>query len=162
MQRRLATLILRAAATVLATAGALVCVFGLPKFAEAIVAIRPDLSFWQYPVLVGLYLTAACFFYVIFQFWRMLNAIDGDALPPQKCMKAIRVGSIVFGILYFVFAMPVIFMLADADDAPGAILIGVAMEIFPIGSAAVIAILEPIVKAAMPRMGERKSHTNGA
>jgi hypothetical protein len=62
-------------------------------------------------------------------------------------MKAIRASSIIFTILYFVSAMPVIFVAADADDAPGAILIGALLTAFPLGSAAAITVLERIVDA---------------
>jgi hypothetical protein len=86
----------------------------------------------------------------------MLDGIARNGLPPQKDMKAVRVSSIIFSILYFVFAMPPIFVFAEADDAPGAILIGAALGMVPLGAAATIAILERIVKAAMPRRGERK------
>jgi hypothetical protein len=33
--------------------------------------------------------------------------------------------------LYFLFAMPVIFLAAEADDAPGLILIGAFWDAFP-------------------------------
>jgi succinate dehydrogenase hydrophobic anchor subunit len=156
VQKNIPTFILRTVAMLFAAAGILVCIFVLPSLGAAIPTIHPSYAIWQYPVFVGLYLAAVCFFYALIHFWLMLQGIDRDGLPSQKDMKAVRVSSIIFSIFYFVFAMPSIFMFAEADDAPGAIFIGAALGMIPIGAAAAIAILERIVKAAMPRRGERK------
>jgi len=140
-----------------AAAGLLVCYFVVPELGAAIPKFHPDRSFWQYPVLVGLYLGAACFFYALVHFWLMLDSIDREELPSKKNMGAVRSSSVIFSVLYLVFPMPVAFVMAEADDAPGAMLIGAALVIIPLGAAAAMAILERIVEAAMPRRGERKS-----
>ena len=163
MQINIPTLILRAVALLFAAAGVMLCIFALPELGAVIPTFRPKYAFWQYPVLVGLYSAAVCFFYALVHFWLMLSGIDREGLPPQKSMKAVKVSSVIFSILYFVVAMPAIFVFAEADDAPGVILLGTAVGMLPIGAAATIAILERIVKAAMPRRGERKAPTtNGS
>jgi succinate dehydrogenase hydrophobic anchor subunit len=156
LQINISTLVLRAVALLFAAAGVLVCIFVLPELGAVIPVFHPKYAFWQYPVLVGLYAAAACFFYALIHFWLMLNSIDRDELPTQRSMKAIRVSSIIFTVLFFVAAMPAIYVLAEVNDAPGAILLGTALGVLPMAAAAIIAILERIVKAAMPRRGERK------
>jgi hypothetical protein len=156
LQINIPTLILRAVALLFAAAGVLVCVFVLPELGAVIPGFYPKYAFWQYPVLVGLYAAAACFFYALIHFWLMLNGIDREGLPPQKSMKAVRVSSVIFTILFFVAAMPAIYVFAEADDAPEVILLGTALGVLPMAAAAIIAILERIVKVAMPRRGERK------
>ena len=158
MQINIPTLILRAVALLFAAAGVMVCIFALPELGAVILTFRPKYAFWQYPVLVGLYSAAVCFFYALVHFWLMLSGVDREGLPPQKSMKAVRVSSVIFSVLYFVVAMPAIFVFAKADDAPWVIiLLATAVGMLPIGAAATIAILERIVKAAMPRRGERKA-----
>ena len=141
---QLPTLILRIIAIMAAVAAALMCVFALPPFGTAIAKNFPDYAFWQYPILVGIYSAAACFFFALFHFWLLLDSIDRNGTLPAKNLKVIRCCAITFGILYFVFAMPIIFLAAEADDAPGAILIGVFLGTLPIGVAAAAAILERI------------------
>jgi len=156
LQINIPILILRAVALMFAAAAALACYFLLPELGAVIPAFHPKYAFWQYPVLAGLYAAAAFFFYAIVHFWLMLNGIDREGLPPQKSMKAVRVSSVIFTILFFVAAMPAIYVFAEAKDAPGVILLGTALGVLPMGAAATIAVLEHIVKAAMPRRGERK------
>ena len=156
LQINIPILFLRAAALLFAAAGALACYFLLPELGSVIPMFYPNRAFWQYPVLAGLYAAAACFFYALFHFWLMLNGIDREGLPPQKSMKAVRVISIIFTILFFVAAMPAIYVFSEAKDTPGVILLGTALGVLPMCAAATIAVLERIVKAAMPRRGERK------
>ena len=120
------------------------CVLALPPFGTAIAKNFPEYAFWQYPILVGLYSAAACFFFALFHFWVLLNSIDRNGTLAAKNLKAIRLSAILFSILYFIFAMPIIFLAAQADDAPGLILIGAFLGTLPIGVAAVAAILEKV------------------
>jgi hypothetical protein len=122
--------------------GVLFCIFALPPIGVAIAKNFPEYAFWQYPALVGLYAAAACFFFALIHFWLLLNNIDRNGTFQTKSLKMIRFSAIAFTILYFLFAMPIIFLAMVADDAPGGILIGAFVGILPLGVAAVAAILE--------------------
>jgi len=140
--QKLPTLILRIIVLLSAFAGVLMCIVTLPPFGMAIAQHFPEYAFWQYPILVGLYAAAACFFFALFHFWLLFNSIDRNESLAVKNLKAIRWSSIIFSVLYFVFAMPIIFLAADANDAPGGILIGAFLGALPIGVTAVAVILE--------------------
>jgi hypothetical protein len=144
--QKLPTLILRLLALLSAIAGILLCIFALPPFSTAIAKHFPEFAFLQYSILIGTYSAAACFFFALFHFWLVLDSIDRTGALPAKNLKMIRFSTIVFTILFFIFAMPVIFLAADADDAPGAILIGAFIGSLPLGVAAVAAILERILQ----------------
>jgi hypothetical protein len=139
--KKLPTIILRIIAVLSAIAGALMCVFALPPFGTAIAKHFPEYAFWQYPILAGLYSAAACFFFALFHFWLLLNSIDRNGTISTKNLKIIRFSAIIFSVLYFIFAMPIIFL---AADAPGLILIGAFLGSLPVGVAAFAAILERI------------------
>lgn len=157
MRKKLPTLILRAVTSLSAAVGALICIFALPNFSAAIAENFPDYAFWQYPVLVGLYAAAICFYFALFHFWRLLNGVDRERRLSVKNLKAIRFSAIAFSVLYFLSAMPVIYLFAEVDDAPGAILIGAFLGALPIGVAAVATILERI---ASDKQEERQGSTN--
>ncbi len=144
--KKMPTLALRAIALGTAAMGAVLCIFAIPAFGSGLALFLPELSFLRYPLLAGLYAAAGCFYYSLFQFWRLLDAVEKTGEIPKKKLKAIRKAAVAFSILYFVFAMPVIFLAANADDAPGLVIIGAFMEVFPLGSAAVCAVLERVDK----------------
>jgi hypothetical protein len=127
-----------------AIAGILICIFALPPFGTAVAKNFPSYAFWQYPILAGVYAAALCFFFALFQFLLLLNGIDRHGTLAAKNLRAIRLSSIMFSVLFYVSAMPVIFLFANADDAPGAILIGTFLGMLPIGAAAFTAVLERI------------------
>jgi hypothetical protein len=144
LTNKLPTIILRLIAIMTVIAAVLMCIFDLPKFGTAIARNFPEYAFWQYPVLVGLYSAAMCFFFALFHFWLLLGSIDRNGTFSAKNLKMIRFSAVIFTVLYFVSAMPIIFLAAEAGDAPGAILIGAFAGTLPIGVAAVAAILERI------------------
>jgi len=139
---KIPSIILRIIIILSAGVDVIVSVFALPTFGTAIAKNFPEYSFMQYPIIIGLYAAAICFFYALFQFWFLLNGIDRDGMLLAKRLKAIRFSAIVFSVLYALCAMPIIFLAADADDAPGLILFGMYLDLFPIGAAAVAAVLE--------------------
>jgi hypothetical protein len=146
MIKKLPQLILWAAIILSAVAGVLVCIFAIPPFGTAIAKNYPDYAFWQYPILVGLYAGMLCYFFALFHFWLLLNSVDKYQILPANNLKAIRLSTIALGILYYLSALPVIYLYAEADDAPGLILIGAFFGIFPICVAAFAAILERITE----------------
>jgi hypothetical protein len=144
MISRIPTLVLRVIVAVFAAAGVLVCVFPIPTFALGFAKFFPQYTVWRFPILIGLYIAALCFYYALFQFWLLLGGIDRDgALLPQK-LKKIRYSAAVFSVLYAVFAMPLFYFAAELEDAPGVILVGAILDAIPIGVAAFAAVLERI------------------
>jgi hypothetical protein len=144
MRDKLPTLILRIMIILSAVAGILICIFALPPFGTAVAKNFPAYAFWQYPILAGVYAAALCFFFALFQFWLLLNGVDKNGTLATKNLRAIRFSAIAFSVLFYVSAMPVIFLFAEADDAPGAILIGAFLGMLPISIAAFASLLERI------------------
>ncbi len=142
MREKLPVIILRIVALLFTLACLLVCVFVLPACGTFLIKFYPAHAFWRYPMFIGLYAAAACCFFAMFHFWILLNSVDRDGTLAAKSLRAIRHSAIVFSALYALFAMPLIFLAADTDDAPGLILIGAFLDTIPVGIAAIAAILE--------------------
>jgi hypothetical protein len=160
---KLPTIILRITAILSAMAGVLACIFGLPSFGTEIAKTYPEYVFLQYPACIGLYLAAACFFFTLFHFWLLLNGIDRNGTLTAKNLKMIRFGAIMFGILYFTVAMPILFLAVATeteDSNPGVMLIAVFAGTFPIGVAAIASILERITDSGNrpPEVAQGKQH----
>ena len=139
---KIPSIILRIIILLSAAAGVIVSIFVLPSFGTAVAKNFPAFSFFQYPIIIGLYAAAICFFYALIQLWLLLNTYDREGTLEAKRLRAIRNSAIVFSVLYALFAMPIIFLATEADDAPGLILFGMLLDSFPIGAASVAAILE--------------------
>ncbi len=142
MKNKNPSMILRIIAILFAGAGMTVSIFALPTFGTAIAKNFPEYAYMQYPILAGIYAAAICYFFALVQLWLLLNDIDRDSMLSGKRLKAIRFSAIVFSVLYAFCAMPIIYLAADAGDAPGLIIFGMYINLFPIGIAAVAAILE--------------------
>ncbi len=51
----------------------LLCVFALPRVAEETVRIHPEVAYLKYPILFGMYATAAPFFYALYETVHMIQ-----------------------------------------------------------------------------------------
>ena len=101
------------------------CVFGLPWIAK-----EPAEAYWMLKsILIVMYLTVIPFFIALYKAFKLLNYIDRDIAFSElsiKALKNIKYCAVTISVLYAAI-MPFIYLLADIDDAPGAILIGLVL-----------------------------------
>ncbi|WP_366922781.1 DUF2975 domain-containing protein [Metallumcola ferriviriculae] len=127
------------------------CIFLLPGIAEYFAELNPTLGFLQYPFLIGLYVTAIVFFVALYQTLKLLSYIDKNQAFSElsvKALKNIKYCAITISALYVIF-MPLLYLMAEVDDAPGIILIGMII-IFGCWVIAVFAaVLQKLLKNAI-------------
>lgn len=127
------------------------CIFVLPKITEFFAELNPKLDFLQYPFLNGLYVTAIVFFLALYQTLKLLGYIDLSQAFSElavKALKNIKYCAISIGALYVIF-MPLIYLMAEVDDAPGMILIGMVIIFGCMVIAVFAAILQKLLKNAI-------------
>ncbi|OCL26327.1 hypothetical protein U472_09975 [Orenia metallireducens] len=127
------------------------CIFLLPEIAEYFAELNPKLDFLQYPFLIGLYMTAIIFFVALYQTLKLLSYIDKNQAFSElsvKALKNIKYCSITIGTLYIIF-MPLIYLMAEVDDAPGMILIGMVIIFGCMVIAVFAAVLQKLLKNAI-------------
>ncbi len=126
------------------------CIFGLPN------AIG-SFSWGGYdPMLIGMYLPAIPFFIGIYQILKLLNYIDHNKAFSElsvKALKNIRNNATIISIFYGL-SLPYIFYLADQDDAPGVLLIGLVLTFAPLVVAVFSAVLQKLVQNAIEIQSE--------
>lgn len=130
------------------------CLFGLPSLAKEAIEHFP--SYWVYPAFIGMYGAAIPYFCVLYQAFRLLSYIDKNIAFSELSVKALRMikyCAITISILYLA-SMPLFYHIADADDAPGLILIGLAINFAPIVIAVFAAVLEKLLKDAIDMKSE--------
>ena len=126
-------------------------IFVLPEIAEFFAELNPKLDFLQYPFLIGLYVTAIIFFAALYQTLRLLSYIDkNEAFSDLSVMalKNIKYCAITISALFVVF-MPLIYLMAEIDDAPGIILIGMVIIFGSMVIAVFAAVLQKLLKNAI-------------
>lgn len=126
-------------------------IFFLPEVAEFFAELNPKLDFLQYPFLMGLYVTEIVFFVALYQTLKLLKYIDINQAFSElsiKILKNIKYCAITISALYVVF-MPLLYLMAEVDDAPGIILIGMVIIFCCMGVAVFAAVLQKLLKEAI-------------
>lgn len=127
------------------------CIFLLPRIAEFFAELNPKLAFLQYPFLIGLYVTALVFFVALYQTLKLLSYIDKKQAFSELsvyALKNIKYCAITISALFVVF-MPLLYLMAEVDDAPGIILIGMVIIFGCVVVAVFAAVLQKLLKNAI-------------
>jgi hypothetical protein len=143
--KRGSTFILRAVVIILGLIVLALCLFLLPS------AINSEEVGGYRPILLGLYVPAIPFFFALYQTMRLLSYIDKNnpfSSLSIKGLKYIKYCALVISAL-FAAGMPYVFIVADRDDAPGVIVLGLVI-IFASGVIATAAgVLQALVQNAV-------------
>lgn len=125
------------------------CLVGLPQIANEAIAYFPD--YWLYPVFIGLYLSAIPFLFALYQALRLLSYIDKNkafSALSVTALKKIKSCAIVISILYAACA-PFLYFLAQFDDAPGILAIGLIIVFGSLVIAVFAAVLQKLLQNAI-------------
>lgn len=132
------TLILRGAVLSIGLIVLALCVYVLP------IGIRAEDAGGYRPILLGLYAPAIPFFVALYQAMNLLGYIDKNKAFSDLSVKAlntIKYCALVISAL-FAAGMPYIYIVAERDDAPGVILIGLVF----IGASLVVAVFAAVLQ----------------
>jgi len=141
--------------------GALVlalCVFALPSIWKGGSEDFPMASKAIFMIVVNLGASAIPFFIALWQALKLLGAIDkGTAFSEASvlALRNIKRCAIAIAVLYVV-NVPLLFPIADADDAPGLLVIGMAIAGAPIVVAVFAAVLERLLQDAIVMKSENE------
>jgi len=117
------------------------CIFWLPSF----------VNYFCYPVLIGVYATAITFFFALYQALKILSYIDKNKAFSEssvKALKYIKYCAVTISIIY-AGLIPLLFPIADADDAPGLIGFPIIIIFASIVIAVFAAVLQKLLQEAI-------------
>lgn len=123
-------------------------------------AANPDYAESLYPIVTIMYASAAPYFYALFQAFRLLNYIDkNNAFSEDSvvALKWIKYCAISISCLY-VIMLPFVFFVAQLDDAPGLILIGMVPLFASMAIAVFAAVLQKLLQDAI-ELKDENEHT---
>ncbi|TDL62804.1 DUF2975 domain-containing protein [Paenibacillus amylolyticus] len=132
------------------------CIFGIPWLANN--PVNPNYAGALYPIVIIMYVSIIPFIVALYQAFRLLSYIDKNeafSLMSVKSLKTIKYCAIVISSLYFVM-LPFVYVVAEKDDAPGLILMGMV----PIFASLVIAVFSAVLQRLLQEAIDIKSEND--
>ena len=117
------TLVLKAIITLIGLGVAVI------SFLTLLLLLRGQVGGGYGPILVGMYVSFIPFFFALYQALRLLGYIDKNkafSTASVQALKNIKYSAVAMGAMY-TLGMPYIYIVADRDDAPGVIVIGMVI-----------------------------------
>ncbi|MCC2453218.1 DUF2975 domain-containing protein, partial [Bacillus cereus] len=113
--------------------------------------LYPDIAYIKYLVFINLYATAIPYYFALYQTFKLLNYIDKNKAFSElsvQALKNIKYSALAISVLY-VLSMPLFYLVAERDDAPGIIIIGMIMIFASMVIAVFAAVLQRLLKDAI-------------
>lgn len=149
--KRIPTLFLKAVVVLLGIPVLALCIFVVPEIADFIVELYPDHTYLGALVYIDLYASAIPFYFALYQSFNLLSYIDRNEAFSDLSVAALgRIKQCALWIsgLYFL-GMPLWYLLAERDDAPGIILIGMVIVFASMVITVFAAVLEKLLRQAI-------------
>ncbi len=143
------TLLLKATLIIIALAVLAFAIFILP------IGIKSDQIGYR-PVLIGLYLPAIPFHFALYQAFNLLTYIDRNEAFSKlsvQALKKIKYCALAIAAM-FLAGMPFIFNIADKDEAPGVVLLGLVVASASIVTATFAAVLQKLMQKGLDLKSE--------
>ncbi|UWG96414.1 DUF2975 domain-containing protein [Dehalobacter sp. DCM] len=143
------TLFLKIAVILIGMPVLALCVLGLPMVVRGNEGYFP--TYWLYPVIIGMYLSAIPFYFALYRAFKLLCDIDMNKAFSEssvKSLKYIKYCASMIGILYAAIT-PFMYLMAELDDAPGLILIGLVITFGSVVVAVFAAVLQKLLRNAI-------------
>ncbi|HDR6313060.1 TPA: DUF2975 domain-containing protein [Bacillus cereus] len=127
------------------------CIFLIPNIGNYAAELYPDIAYIKYLILINLYATVIPFYFALYQAFKLVSYIDkGNAFSKLSvsALKKIKQCAVTISVLY-VLGMPLFYLVAERDDAPGIIIIGMILIFASMVIAVFAAVLQRLLKDAI-------------
>lgn len=149
MVQKISLYILKGAIIVWGAIVVALCIFALPAIWQGGSAEFPTASFAVQLIVVGLYITTLPFFIGLWHAFKFLGHIHTNTVFSDQAIDTllrIKLCGVAISILYMI-GVPLLFPIAQADDAPGLILIGFAIACIPVVISACLHIFQGVLQS---------------
>ncbi|GIP03519.1 DUF2975 domain-containing protein [Paenibacillus sp. JNUCC32] len=149
--KQVSTLFLKVAVILIGIPILALCIFLVPEIANFAAELYPDMSYIKYLVFIDFYAAAIPFYYALYQAFKLLSYIDKNKAFSEwsvRALKRIKYCAITISSL-FVVGLPLFYLVAEKDDAPGIILIGLVLIFASMVIAVFAAVLQRLLQEAI-------------
>lgn len=145
------TLFLKVAVILIGIPILALCIFLVPEIAKFAAELYPDFDYIKYLVFINFYGAAIPFYFALYQAFKLLSYIDKNKAFSELSVKALstikKCAIIISGL--FVLGLPLFYLVAEADDAPGVIVIGLIIIFASTVIAVFAAVLQRLLQEAI-------------
>ncbi|CAM4315722.1 DUF2975 domain-containing protein [Paenibacillus tarimensis] len=145
------TLFLKAAVIIIGIPVLALCIFVVPEIAEFAAELYPDHQYLRVLVLIVMYAAAVPFYFALYQAFKLLGYIDRNQAFSElsvRVLKKIKYCAFTISCLY-VAGMPLFYLIAEKDDAPGIIVIGMVIVFASMVIGVFAAVLQRLLQEAI-------------
>jgi hypothetical protein len=149
--KRGSTLFLRLAVVLIGMPILALCIFLVPEIANFAAELYPELGYIKYLVFIVFYAAAVPFYFALYQAFKLLSYIDRNNAFSDlsvKALKYIKYCAITISTI-FAAGLPLFYLVAERDDAPGIILIGMVLIFASLVIAVFAAVLYRLLQEAI-------------
>lgn len=154
--KRGSTLFLRMSVFLIGTPVLALGIFGLTWLPKN--PANPEYAHMLYPIVIGMYVSVIPFFAALYQAFKLLSYIDSNQAFSElsvKALKNIKFCAMTISSLY-VLIIPFVFLVADLDDAPGLVIVGMV----PVFASMVIAVFAAVLQRLLQEAIDIKSEND--
>ncbi|WP_079527717.1 DUF2975 domain-containing protein [Halobacillus hunanensis] len=149
--KRGSTLFLKTAVILIGIPILALCIFFVPGIANYAAELYPDMAYINELVLIDVYAAVIPFYFALYQAFKLLGYIDKHEAFSElsvKALKNIKLCAITISLLY-VAGMPLFYLIAERDDAPGLIVLGMIIIFASLVIAVFAALLQKLLENAI-------------
>lgn len=128
-----------------------ICIVLVPRLATGIIEEYPALVLFKYPFILAVYATAIAFFGILYQAFRILALIEANqafSIQSRVAIQRIKFGAMSIAVIYGL-TLPLFYYVADHEDAPGILVIGLVLVFAALVVAAFAGVLQKLVNNAL-------------
>ncbi|WP_299091816.1 DUF2975 domain-containing protein [uncultured Metabacillus sp.] len=145
------TLFLKIAVILLGLPVLVMCIFLVPELGNVAAKLLPEFAFIKYPVFIVFYASAIPFYFALYQAFKLLRYIDKNEAFSQisvTALKKIKYCAMTISCLH-VLVLPLFYLFAEIDDAPGVIFVGLVVPFASMVIAVFAAVLQRLLQEAI-------------
>jgi hypothetical protein len=149
--KQVSTIFLKIAVILIGMPILALCIFVVPEIANFAAELYPDMTYLKYLVLINLYASAIPFYFALYQAFKLLSYIDKNKAFSELSVRALKIiknCAITISGLYAA-GMPLFYLIAEMDDAPGIIVIGMVVIFASMVIAVFAAVLQRLLQEAI-------------
>lgn len=145
------TIFLKVAVVLIGLPVLALCIFLVPVLGDVAVKLLPKFPWIKYFVYFVFDTSALPFYFALYQAFQLLTYIDQNSAFSErsvKALKAIKYCAVVICGLHML-ALPLFYLFAEKDDAPGVIFVGLLVPFASLVIAVFAAVLQKLLQQAI-------------
>jgi hypothetical protein len=127
------------------------CIFLVPELGNIAAKLLPEVNYIKYLVSIVFDASVIPFYFALYQAFKLIRYIDKKKAFSQLSVKALRnikFCAITISCLH-VLVLPLFYLFAEKDDAPGVIFVGLVVPFASMVIAVFAAVLQKLLKNAI-------------